>query len=177
MRPDNPRRPIDEWSEELLVEELLDGLREVGVRNEELPDLGEIRTLIVKIKLLWAQVTRRDINIDIAITVLAQQTGWPMRRILEASLQFPSQIPFINTECVRLCGNCGEVRPRSAALSLCDDCLEMGLEKLRGSRDSHLDKCSVCGAAGRGYLVYAYGTEWMNYGLECLEEERARRGL
>jgi hypothetical protein len=176
IRNTPPPLQMRDQDDSSVIEELCLALREVGVLNAQLPDGQKVRKRIAYVKELHAELEQRDVDPSSRIARLSHETNWDMESLLRDTLAFPDTVPYLAATPHPRCGNCGKAISRKALLALCSPCLMHGLEQLAaGKTDSHLDTCSVCGRHEKGFLVYAYGLEWMNYCRSCLEEERARR--
>ena len=171
-----PPPSIRDQDDSSVIEELCLALREVGVLNAQLPDGQKVRKGIAYVKGLSAELEHRDVDPSSRIARLSLETNWDMESLLRDTLAFPQAVPYLASTPNPTCGNCGRPISRKAVLALCSSCLTHGLERLAaGKTESHLDTCSICDRQEKGFLVYAYGLEWMNYCRSCLEEERARR--
>ena len=161
-----------------VIEALCLALREVGVLNAQLPDGQKVRKRISYVKELREELEHRGVDPSSRVKRLSRETNWDMESLLRDTLAFPDAVPYLATTRNPTCGNCGKPISRKALLALCSPCITYGLEQLAaGKSKSHLDTCPICGRQEKGFLVYAYGLEWMNYCRSCLEEERAHRDL
>jgi hypothetical protein len=175
IRNTPPLPPIGEWETPKLVEELCIALREVGVKNRELPDGEDIRRAIFRVKEIYAVLEERCIGVADRVRRLSAETKWDIEGLLRDALDFPQALPYLASTPEPTCGNCGRPISRKAILGLCLPCIHLGLEQLtKGKSESHLEVCPLCGRQEKGFLVYAHGLEWMNYCRNCLEEERGR---
>lgn len=175
IRNTPPKLHLRDQDDSSVIEELCLALRNVGVSNPELPDGGDVRQGIAYVKEINDELKHRGVDPSSRIARLSLETNWDMESLLKDTLAYPEAIPYLASTPNPKCGNCGKLISRKAVLALCLPCLNSGLEQLEaGKAESHLNTCPICGRHEKGFLVYAYGIEWMNYCKSCLEEERAR---
>jgi hypothetical protein len=175
IRNTPPPLPFPEWQDDPLTEELCLALRLIGVLNGQLPDGEQVRAAIRRVQEIHHELARRSLAIGPRIRRLSTEMGWDIETLLHDSLVYPQAIPYLAQRPDPTCGNCGKGIPRTAILALCQECVEKGLEIIAsGHSESHLEACTVCGKAERGFLMYAYGLEWMNYCTDCLQKALTR---
>lgn len=176
FRSTPPRPAVEERDDAALLETLCLALRDVGIFNAQLPDGGDAREAIARVKSVYAETDRRGLDAGRRIERLSRETSWDMSSLLRDTLAYPRAIPYLASADDPLCGSCASPISRKAVLALCERCLVSGLVAVTsGSANGHLDRCTICERPGKGFVVYAHASEWMSYCTACLDEECSRR--
>jgi hypothetical protein len=191
MRNTPPELPIQERSDQELLECLCLELRNVGVGGYELPNGMRVNQNIRDVCAIHAELTKRNVEIAPSITLLSEQTSWMMDDLLADCLAYPERRPYargLDGICDKLrCRLCGKAeRPPDAKIFwYCDSCMQRiasaiqkrvpceGMVIFRsytpGSRCNHADSDTVL--AGEEY------EDGKVFGVceKCIVDELARR--
>ncbi|HWY87847.1 MAG TPA: hypothetical protein VNX28_14040 [Gemmataceae bacterium] len=190
MRDTPPLGPIGERDTESLLEDLCVALRNVGLRDRDLPRGDKVREHVAEVRAIKAELVRRSVKTDDRITRLSHETNWRMQDLLRECLEFPDSMPYVKeadgirrTLRCRLCRT--HERPSDAKVFWwCNECLVHGLKSIEErtpfdgivlfrtynpeARCQHADSETI--------LVAEYSSDTI-YGCcaKCLTEELTRR--
>ena len=139
MANTSPKPPIQERSDENLVEELCLALRSVGVSDSGLylQNNSKVKIHIQEVRDIHAELARRKINIVPRINLLSQETSWKMDNLLQDCLAFPKRQPYVKElDGIRRtlrCHLCRKAeRPSDAKIFwLCESCMKQVLSALQ----------------------------------------------
>jgi hypothetical protein len=129
--------PVQNRGDEELLGDLCIELRNVAVRDYDLPGGQRLLPHIQQVVAVHAELVRRGVDCGPRLDVLSAETKWQMRPLLDDCLAFPTHLPFVReldgirrTLRCRLCSKAE--RPRDAKLFwFCDACMRQVAEALR----------------------------------------------
>ena len=119
----------------MLLEDLCLSLREVTVFNGHLPSGAVIIEKIDDVKVIFAELSKRGIEVASTLQELSAQTDRKMGDLLEDCLAYPRRMPFDKgldgiQERLR-CSLCRKAeRPEETLFSMCDRCLNGTVEAI-----------------------------------------------
>jgi hypothetical protein len=137
-----PPVPIEQRSDEQLLDELCAEVRDVAVHDRELPNGPRILASIKQAVVLRAELARRSVDWRARFDALSAETRWQMIPLLEDCLAFPARLPFVRElDGIRRtlrCQLCLQAeRPLDARVFLfCDACLRQVIEAVRQRKPS-----------------------------------------
>jgi len=112
-------------------------LRDVGVRDYELPDGQRVVEAIDAVQSIKAELDCRQFDVRERIALLSEQTRWRMFDLLEDCLAFPKIIPYVKeADGIRWRPRYSRCRrperpPESQEFWLCGDCIRSVIDTIR----------------------------------------------
>ena len=129
FRTPSPRPDPGMMSVQQLLEELVESLREIAMRDRDLPSGDKVKSAIERVCSLKRELDRLGESTDTTISELNRTTGWDFKTILTESLTYPVTTPhrrgadgvreiFRCTLCKRI-----ERPAKSKSFWYCDACI------------------------------------------------------
>ncbi len=132
IRNTPPKPPIVSRDSDTLVEDLCIALRDVSVFNGHLPDGAVIVEKIDDVKAIFAELSKRGINVKPALEDLSEKTNYRMNDLLADSLGYPARMPYEKgLDGIRerfRCPLCRKAEyPDGTLIYMCGECLDRTL--------------------------------------------------
>jgi hypothetical protein len=113
----------------VLIEDLCVSLRDVSVFNGHLPDGAVIVEKIEDVKTVFAELSKRGIQIASALEDLSAKTNWKVQDLLADCLAYPARMPYEKgLDDIRerfRCPLCRKAEmPEDTLIYMCDGCLD-----------------------------------------------------
>lgn len=136
MKNTSPELPIEQLGTSRLIEDLCLALRDVGVRDYDLPNNERAISFVEKVKQIHTELKKRGADFQSRISQLSQETSWQMEQLLEDCLAYPTVIPYVReSDGVRRSFRCSACRKRELfdrnGIYLCDVCLSQSAESMQ----------------------------------------------
>ena len=128
----------------MLLDDLCVALREVGVRDYELPGGERVVKALEDVREIDAELRRREVDASTRLRELSTQTHWRMDELLAECREYPATIPYVKEEDGirrRLrCTICGKAErpPIAKHFWMCDGCIQRVIDAIR--RREPIDK-------------------------------------
>lgn len=194
MRATPLKPPISERDSETLLEDLCLALRDVGVRDYEFLT-GDKRTIeyVNQVKIIYAELQNRGVQIISRIIRLSEETSWQMEHLLNDCLRYPKVIPFVREkDGIRRRLRCSLCRQAERPIDdqrfgLCDNCLNQVLHAIKACtpisgivlyRIYNREKWCIHGNPDAVLANYDYEDDywgWDGWCEQCIIEEQGRR--
>lgn len=136
MRNTLPEKPIEQRDTPKLIEDLCVALRDVGVRDFDLPNNERGLASIECVQQIHAELEKRAVDYRLRVAQLSDETKWQMERLLRECLAYPEVVPYVReADGVRRAFRCRVCRKREfpdhKGLLLCNTCLAQSSESIR----------------------------------------------
>jgi hypothetical protein len=137
MHDTPPPPPVGNRDTPVLLDDLCIALREVGVRDYELPHGQRVVRAVEDVCAIDAELRRRNIDSSSRLRELSTQTHWQMEMLLADCRNYPKTIPYVREEdgirrrlrCT-LC--CQAERPQNAKqFWMCDACIRRVIDAIQ----------------------------------------------
>lgn len=136
MHDTPPPPPAHQRDDETLLADLCIALRDVGVRDGDLPAGQRVLSGIEDVRSVYGELQRRGIDPTARLDELSVQTRWRMNDLLRDCLAFPRTLPYVKEadgirrflRCI-LCHK-AERPPDSTQFWMCDGCLRRVTEAI-----------------------------------------------
>jgi len=135
VRNTPPKLPISSRKSSDLIEDFCIALRNVSVFGHDLPNGARVVEKIEEVTAVFAELSKRGVDLTEHIQQLSYQTTWQMDALLRDCLAYPNAIPYVrDADGIRAyfrCNLCGKAEfPSDSQLRMCDDCLDRTVEKV-----------------------------------------------
>jgi hypothetical protein len=190
MRDTPPPPAIEDRQSPVLLDDLCIALRQVGVWDTDLPSGPTVRRSIEKVRAIDAELKNRNVDADVRLRELSEQTHWQMEKLLQDCRDYPQTIPYVrDDDGIRRrlrCSLCRkQERPANAKqFWMCNSCISRVVDSIQ--RRQPIDKIILfrtynsgarCGHADSDTVLATEAWNDVVFGncKRCFEDELAHR--